>query len=355
MNNALVLTNGQYLNSTAKTAHGLVRGTTRFSIKGIIDNKETAGKDAGQLLDEKPREIPIYQSLKKAMDDVKDDINYLIIGVTTKEGILPADIKKLIKEAIKRKLSIVNGLYQLLCDDSEITSLARKHNVQLIDLRKPKSFSELHFWSGRIKSVKCPIVAVLGTDSKTGKRTTATVFADSCNRAGIKAEMIYTGQTGWMQGYEYGFIFDSTPHDSIAGEIEHAIVSCYQASRPKIIFIEGQSALRNPGGPSGTEFILSGGAKYVLLQHSICREYYDNDKNLGYKIPSLENEIELISLYGATVVGITLNNDGLELHEMTYKIRDYETRLKLPVMNPLSVNTFPIVQLAKEIIRYHAY
>jgi uncharacterized NAD-dependent epimerase/dehydratase family protein len=195
---------------------------------------------------------------------------------------------------------------------------------------------------------------VLGTDSKTGKRTTAKVFTDSCNRAGINAEMIYTSYTGWMQGYEYGFVLDSTPNDFIAGELEHAIVSCYEASKPKIIFLEGQSALRNPSGPSGAEFILSGGAKYVLLQHSVSREYFDNDRNLGYKIPSLENEIELLSLYGASVVGITLNNDGLQLHDMTYKIKDYETRLKLPIIDPLAVNTFPIVQLAKEIISYHA-
>jgi hypothetical protein len=30
-------------------------------------------------------------------------------------------------------------------------------------------------------------------------------------KAGYRAEMIYTGQTGWMQGAKYGFVFDSTP------------------------------------------------------------------------------------------------------------------------------------------------
>ncbi len=36
---AIVLTNGVYNTKSAKTAHGLVRGSSRFDILGIIDNK----------------------------------------------------------------------------------------------------------------------------------------------------------------------------------------------------------------------------------------------------------------------------------------------------------------------------
>ena len=47
MNNAIVLTNGLLKSLDAKTAHGLIRGTERFTIKGVIDCAATAGKDAG--------------------------------------------------------------------------------------------------------------------------------------------------------------------------------------------------------------------------------------------------------------------------------------------------------------------
>ncbi|KAF0236624.1 MAG: hypothetical protein FD183_1639, partial [Chitinophagaceae bacterium] len=67
MNNALILTNGLLTTSDAKTAHGLIRGTERFSIKGIIDQDETAGKDAGELLDGIYRNIPIYSNLQQAI------------------------------------------------------------------------------------------------------------------------------------------------------------------------------------------------------------------------------------------------------------------------------------------------
>ena len=37
MNNAIVLTNGLLKALDAKTAHGLIRGTERFTIKGVVD------------------------------------------------------------------------------------------------------------------------------------------------------------------------------------------------------------------------------------------------------------------------------------------------------------------------------
>ncbi len=67
--------------------------------------------------------------------------------------------------------------------------------------------------------VKCPKIAVLGTDCALGKRTTTRFLVEAMRKAGFKAEMIYTGQTGWMQGAKYGFIFDSTLNDFISGEM----------------------------------------------------------------------------------------------------------------------------------------
>ena len=43
---AAILTQGQYTTSNAKTAHGLVRGPSRFKIVALID-PVSAGKDAG--------------------------------------------------------------------------------------------------------------------------------------------------------------------------------------------------------------------------------------------------------------------------------------------------------------------
>ena len=52
-NNAIVLTDGLLMTSDAKTAHGLIRGSERFNIIGLVDGEANAGKDAGVLLDGK--------------------------------------------------------------------------------------------------------------------------------------------------------------------------------------------------------------------------------------------------------------------------------------------------------------
>ena len=60
--NAIVLTAGYLDSDNGKTAHGLIRGTERFNILGIIDDK-VAGRDAGEVLDGKRRDIPVFATL----------------------------------------------------------------------------------------------------------------------------------------------------------------------------------------------------------------------------------------------------------------------------------------------------
>ena len=47
---AVILTNGRLATSDAKTAHGLIRGTERFTIVGVVDPLN-CGKDAGDIVD----------------------------------------------------------------------------------------------------------------------------------------------------------------------------------------------------------------------------------------------------------------------------------------------------------------
>ena len=82
-------------------------------------------------------------------------------------------------------------------------------------------------------------------------------LAAALRRRGMSCEMVYTGQTGWLQGSKFGFVLDSTANDFVSGELEHAIVSCDKELKPSLILLEGQSALRRPfendppgGGPA---------------------------------------------------------------------------------------------------------
>ena len=333
MNQALLLTNGLFLHADAKTAHGLVRGSERFLVCGVIDHAATAGKDAGELLDGQHRNIPIFASLAEALQQVPA-ARHLIIGVATVGGKLPGNMLEQIKEAIVAGLSIVNGLHEFLTDKPELTALAAAKGVSLTDVRKPRPRAELHFWTGAIYQVTAPIIAVLGMDCAMGKRTTARLLTQAMRNAGKKAEMIYTGQTGWLQGGKYGFIFDSTVNDFVSGELEHAIVSCWKAESPDMIFLEGQSSLRNPSGPCGSELMISGNAKKVVLLCSPVRKYFDDDAHWG-EIPSVESEMEIIRLLGAEVIALALHTAVCTREEALQWQADYASRLSIPVLLPV--------------------
>ena len=342
MEKAIILTAGLLTGSNAKTAHGLIRSSGRWKIAGVIDQAATGPHlsssssnsltDAGVLLDGIHRDIPIYPDLQTFLSN--DTAQYAIVGVAFAGGKIPAAILTQIREAITAGLSIISGAHEFLSDMPDIRQLAGQKGVTLLDIRKPRPKDQLAFWSGAISEVKAPVIAVLGTDCALGKRTTAVMITAAMKQQGTKAEMVYTGQTGWLQGHKHGFVLDSTYNDFISGELERAVVECYKEEHPDVIFVEGQSALCNPSGPCGSELLLSARCKGVILQHAPAREFYKGQEHLGARI-SLQRELDLINLYGAKVLAITLNTSKLTIEEA----RDWQKRLEaahgLPVILPL--------------------
>jgi len=344
MKNVLIATDNLFLTNHAKTAHGLLRGTKRFHVLAVLD-EENKYADAGELLDGNHRNIPILGTVDEAIKQFKT-IDYLVVGVATVGGILSESLLQIIRQAISNGIGIVNGLHDQLQERKDIALLASQNRVELIDIRKPKTPKELHFWSGDIFKVKAPIVAFLAMDCAMGKRTTANLVLEECLQQKQNAHMIYTGQTGWMQGHKYGFIFDSTLNDFVSGELEHAITSCWKEATPDVIILEGQSSLRNPSGPCGLEFIVSGNATQVVLIHAPKKKYFDNDPLWG-EIPSVASEIDIIEKFGATVIALALNTSGLSKQEaLSYKA-SYQKTLDIPVVLPLEEGVKKIVSEIK--------
>lgn len=348
--NAIVITGGLLDTIAAKTAHGLIRGTDRFNIIGIIDHKYP-GKDAGEVLDGKKRNLQIYASIADFVSSSKEKAKYCIVGVATKGGVIPESLRAVLKEALENGYSLVNGLHEYVSDIPELAELAKQKGLEIIDVRKPKKVKDLHFWSGKIKEVKCPKIAVLGTDCSMGKRTTTRFLVEAMRKAGYKAEMIYTGQTGWMQGAKYGFVFDSTLNDFISGEMEHAVHTCYMEAKPDIIFIEGQSSLRNPSGPAGAEWIVSADADGVVLQHNPPRKQYKDMEYYPAYIPDPKDEIALIKIYGADTVALTVNTAKMTEQDARDYARKYEKDLGIPVVLPLEDGVQSLVPVFEAMIK----
>lgn len=347
---ACIITGGLLDDIHAKTAHGLIRQSERFDIIGVIDNV-SAGRDAGEVLDGKHRGIPVVAQLDELIELLGKTPEYAIIGMATKGGVLPKELYPLIMHALELGVSIVNGLHETLADIDEFGEVLKCSSATIHDIRKPKTFKDLHFWSGKISTVKCPKIAVLGTDCALGKRTTSKFLVNDLRKKGYNVHMIFTGQTGWLQGGKYGFIFDSTPNDFISGELEHSIVECWENENPDMIVLEGQSSLRNPSGPCGSEYIISAELDGVILQHDPTRIYYKGLENYGKKIPALEEEIALIKTLGSNTLTVTLNTKNLSHSEADAIGAQLHESIGIPVISPLYEGMEKLSNLLIELIK----
>jgi uncharacterized NAD-dependent epimerase/dehydratase family protein len=352
--NAVVYCQGAFGTPNGKTAHGLVRRTLRYRILSIIDASH-AGEDAGRVLDGRPDGTPIFSSLKDAIAaaPIQAAPTHLVIGLAPDGGRLPADARQEILVAIKNGLNVDSGLHDFLSEDSELAAMAARHGVTLRDVRKPPHRKDLHFFSGKIEEVGSFTVALLGTDSAVGKRTTAWMLVDSLKEAGLTAELIGTGQTAWMQGARYSLILDSLVNDFVAGEIEHVVWSAWDDTHPDVIVIEGQGSLMNPAYPGGFEILAAGRPDAVVLQHAPGRKEYDGFP--GYALHPLSQQIEALEvLSGKPVIAIAVNHEGLTPRETDDACVRIERETGLPTSAPLRNGVSALFQAVRESMTTHS-
>jgi uncharacterized NAD-dependent epimerase/dehydratase family protein len=177
-------------------------------------------------------------------------------------------------------------------------------------------------------------IAVLGTDSAVGKRTTAWMLVDALNAAGTSAELVGTGQTAWMQGARFGIVLDSLVNDFVSGEIEHAIWSCWSEVRPDALVLEGQGSLMNPAYPGGHELLAAGRPHAVVLQHAPARLEYDGFP--GYPLHPLAQQIQAIELLSAKpVIAVTVNHEGLSPEQALAACARIRAETGLPTVDVL--------------------
>jgi uncharacterized NAD-dependent epimerase/dehydratase family protein len=195
--------------------------------------------------------------------------------------------------------------------------------------------------------VKCLKVAVLGTDSAVGKRTTAWLAVQGLNQAGIRAEMIGTGQTAWMQGAKYTILMDSLVNDFVSGEIENAVYQAWHVENPDVIVIEGQGSLLNPAYPGGFEILAAGRPDFVILQHAPGRTEYDGFPM--YPLHPIEKQIQAIeTISRSKVLAITLNHENMGMEEIPDACEKLSRETGLPVFDVLAHGPDKLVDLLRK-------
>jgi uncharacterized NAD-dependent epimerase/dehydratase family protein len=345
---AVVYCDGAFNTPNGKTAHGLVRFTRRYAVLSVIDTRY-AGSDAGEVLDRRPRGIPVVADLRAALALPSGrEATHFVVGIAPDGGRLTPAMRSAILEAIGLGLDVDCGLHDFLEDDPEISAAAAAAGVTLRDARRTPDRKDLHGFTGKIEEVDALTIAILGTDSAVGKRTTAWALVLGLEEAGLRAEMVGTGQTAWMQGARFGLLLDSVVSDFMAGEIEHAVWSAWKEARPDVIVIEGQGSLLNPAYPGGNEILAAGRPDLVIMQHAPARVEYDGFP--GYRIHPLAEQIEVVErISRKPVIAVTVNHENLDPATLPLVCRTIEQIVGRPTFDVLEHGAAGLV----EVVRSH--
>jgi uncharacterized NAD-dependent epimerase/dehydratase family protein len=340
---ALVYCEANFGRTNGKTANGLVRHSERYDIRSVIDS-EQVGLDTGTVLDGVANGIPIRRDLADALAHAGTVPDVLVFGLAPTSGMLSAAERGVLLEAMAHGMDVVNGLHEFLQDDAEFVAASAIHDVDLIDIRRPRDTKDLRTFSGRILEVTCPRIAVLGTDCAIGKRTTATVLTRELEARGLRAVLVGTGQTGLMQGAKHGLALDAVPAQFAAGEMEAAVVEAFEAEQPDVIVIEGQGALSHPAYTSSAVILKGSRPDAVVLQHAPARSRLSDFP--AFATPTAASEIRLIETFCATrVIGLTLNHEHMSDAEVSAAIVGYEASLGLPVTDALRRSPDRLVEM----------
>jgi uncharacterized NAD-dependent epimerase/dehydratase family protein len=343
---AVIYCEGAFAGSNGKTAHGLVRRSLRYQVLSVVDSR-SAGADAGMLLDGRPAGIPILSDIGEAVWAARlagAPATHLVMGLAPDGGRIPPEARQEVRRALEMGLNVDSGLHDLLGDDPELTALAAERGLVIRDIRRTPPREELHPFTGLIERVDALRVAILGTDSAIGKRTTAWELVDGLDRAGHRAVMVGTGQTAWLQGAEYGVIMDALINDFVSGEIEYAVWRAWKETDAEVIVIEGQGSLMNPAYPGGFEILAAGRPHAVILQHAPARREYDGFP--GYPLHSLERQIRAIECVSeCPVAAVTINHEGMSEEEIPAACREISRATGLPAADPLRGGMEEIVAL----------
>lgn len=340
---AIIYCEGNFGRIDGKTANGLVRYSEKYKILAVIDSTK-AGQDCGMVLDDAPNKTPVCRDLTEALEIAGGAPDSFIYGMAPLSGMLCENERTIMLGAISLGMNIVNGLHEFLNDDTEFAAAAVANGVTIRDVRKPRAKKDLKTFSGRIKDVTCPRIAILGTDGAIGKRTTSTILTKALNDKGIKAIMVGTGQTGLMQGAKYGIAIDAIAPQFCSGEMESAVVEAFEKESPDVIIIEGQGALSHPAYLTSAYILRGSCPDGVILQHAPGRTNLSDYPDIS--MPSATKEINLIETFADTkVIGLTINHENMNDDEISAAITRYEDALDIPATDALTRSPDNLVEM----------
>jgi uncharacterized NAD-dependent epimerase/dehydratase family protein len=304
-----------------------MRGIIRYGPDPVVAIVDSAR--AGEVQDG----IPIVGDVDDALSF---DPTVAIVGVATQGGRFPPAWRALLRSCIAQGLDVENGLHEFLNDDPELAELARRHHVELRDLRRPPE--GLSVSTGANLEVAARIVLTVGSDCAIGKKTVAVELDLEARRQGLESVFVPTGQTG-IAIAGWGIAVDAVVADFLAGAAERLVVE--GAGRGgKVLFVEGQGSLIHPMYSGVTLGLVHGSAPHAFVLCHLAGAT-EIEGCPGHPIPPLPELVELheriaLPRRPAKVACIALNTRSLEADADARKaIAETEAETGLPADDPV--------------------
>lgn len=324
-----ILAEGRFLDTNAKTAHGLLR-YGKDEVVTVIDSS-LAGERVLEVMPSLRRDAPIVSSLEEALSYSPTAI---LVGLAPPGGRLPEEWMETLQMAANMEIELVSGLHQRLAP------LFPGKNVW--DVRRPPE--EIPLFSGAGLRVEPKVALTVGTSSAIGKMTATLEIERAAREAGISAEFVATGQTGIIIA-GWGISVDAVVSDFIAGAAEQLVLRAAKSS-PDLILVEGQGSLGHPAYSGVTLGLLHGSCPDCLI---LCCDASDEkimnlvSRPAPARAARLYEEVAAL-VKPAPVVAVSVNTRGLDTAEAEKFVARVADETGLPAADPLRGSPAPILE-----------
>ena len=258
-------------------------------------------------------------------------VKTLVIGVANRGGIISAEWKDVLVEALGKGLDLASGLHNLLRDDKDLVAAANFYGRKLHDVRVPSV--QYPIAGGKKRAGKRCLT--VGTDCSVGKMYTAMAMDRLMRERKIESTFRATGQTGILITGD-GVPLDAVIADFMAGSIEYLTPDNDEEHWD---LIEGQGSLFHVSYSGVTMALIHGGQPDALiLCHEPTRQHMRGLP--GYKLPSLEAlrdivlPISKVANPDCKVVAVSINTQHMEDEAARSYLIDTELRMNLPATDP---------------------
>ncbi len=235
----MIYAEGKFGRSSAKTAHMILRYIPD-RVACVVDS--TCPRDkVSEVLPSVKNDVPIVHSVNEG---VKQNPDYLVIGIAPTGGQLPETWREPILEAITHGIDVVSGLHTFLNEDEALVDQARTNGVALVDLRSPPVMKEIS--QGLWREREVPVVMTIGPDSAIGKLTAAWELKCHLEKQGHTVGFVATGQTGILL-HGQGIVIDAAVRGDFMSSAVERLIRLESEAEPDVLVVEGQGSIYHEG------------------------------------------------------------------------------------------------------------